>query len=119
MVVRLTPARRATSSSATRRKPCRSNSTSAASRIVAGAALGPRSDAGIACLRITVVAQTHRQSVPRPIDRLRAPARREPLVDLLLAIAPRQAEKGTRPRRHATGRQEGGDQIEAGGDQPP
>src|SRR3984893_14301520 len=100
MVVRLTRARRATSSRATRRKPCCSNSTTAASRIaeVAGSA---GLLAGIAGLGKPVVAQPHREMVPQPVDRPRPPHRGETLVAALLPVAPGQTEQGARARRQA------------------
>src|ERR1700744_5839669 len=107
MVVRLTPARRATSSSATRPKPCCSNSTTVASRtaVVAGSA-------GVTDTGKTVVAQPHWQVIPQPVDRTRPPRRGETLIAALLAVGPRQAEQGARPRRQATGRQKRRDRIE-------
>src|SRR3954464_10665459 len=108
MVVRLTRARRATSSRATRRKPCCSNSTTAASRMASSVGSVP----GIALYRITVVAQPHRQMVPHPIHGPRTPACGEQLIAALLAFAPREAEKVTGARWQPTGRQERGDRIE-------
>src|SRR6476660_1355838 len=115
MVVRLTPARRATSSSATRRKPWRSNSTTAASRMAS--VLG--SGAGIPGLGELVVAQPHRQMIPQPVDWTRPPDGRKALVAPLLAFAPRQAEQVTGARRHAPGGQARGDWIEHCRDSPP
>src|SRR6516164_5774250 len=102
MVVRLTRARRATSSSATRRKPCRSNSTTAASRIavVAGSA---GSLSGIARLGKPVVAQPHRKMAPQPVDRPRPPYRGEALVAALLPVGPGQPEQDARSRRPTLG----------------
>src|ERR1700761_2466404 len=108
MVVRLIRALRATSSSATLRKPCRSNSTTAASRMASSVGSAP----GIALLRITVVAQPHWQMIPHPVHRSRPPECGEALIPPLLALAPRQAEHLAGPRRHATGGQERGDGIE-------
>src|ERR1700754_4189165 len=131
MVVRLTPARRATSSRATPRNPCCSKSTSAASRIVsvagdelgpvAGDELGPvvGSAPGIARLREFVVPQTHWQMVPYPIHRAGATDRGEALIAVLLALAPRQTQHVPRPWRHAAGGEERRNGIEDQRDQPP
>src|SRR6476646_9964424 len=115
MVVRLTRARRATSSRATRRKPWRSNSTTAASRMAARVGSAP----GIALEGITVVAQPHWQMIPHPVHRPRAPARCEAPVATLLALAPRKAEKRTCPRRQAPGRQDRSHRIEHERDDAP
>src|SRR6185437_11160614 len=109
MVVRLTRARRATSSRATRWKPCCSNSATAASRMASVVGSGRRSGTGIALERITVVAQPHWQMIPHPVHRLRAPDPGEALVAALLAFGPRQLEQNTGPWRQPTGGQEGGD----------
>src|SRR6478752_6024199 len=115
MVARLTRARRATSSRATLRKPCRSNSTTAASRMASKVGSAP----GITLYRITVVAQPHWQMIPHPIHRTRAPQRGEALIATLLAFAPRQAEKIAGPRRQAARRQERGQRIERDRDDAP
>src|SRR6478735_11714884 len=98
MVVRLTPARRATSSRATLRKPCRSNSTSAASRMVS-----PASAPGIAGLGELAVAHRHRQFVPGPVDRAGPAECGEPLVVAFLALGPGQAQQVARPRWQPAG----------------
>src|SRR6476620_1601832 len=115
MVVRLIPARRATSSSATRRNPCCSNSTTAAPRMASAVWSAP----GIARLSERVVAQAHWQTIPHPVDRSRAPQGGETLVATLLTLAPRQAEHVPGPRRHTAGGEERGDGVEHGCDHPP
>src|SRR4029453_16809652 len=101
MVVRLTRARRATSSRATRRKPCCSNSTTAASRMASSV----RSAPGIALLRIAVEAHSHGQMIPHPVHGLRAPEGGEVLIATLLALTPRQTQHVAGAGRHAAGRQ--------------
>src|ERR1700756_4066302 len=113
--MRLTPARRATSSSATRRNPCRSNSTTAASRIAVVTGSVP----GIAGLRELVVAQPHWQAAPEPVDRPRAAQRGEPLIAPLLAIRPRQPKQRARPLWQPARRQERRNRVEHRRDDPP
>src|SRR3954467_14683891 len=115
MVVRLTPARRATSSRATRRSPCLSNSTTAASRIAS--VLG--SAARISGLSEFVVAQPHRQMIPYPVDRTRPPQRREALVPPLLALGPGQSEQLAGGRRQPASGKKCRSRVEHRRDRPP
>src|SRR5436189_5488646 len=102
MVVRLTRARRATSSRATRRKPCCSNSATAASRMDSVVGSAP----GIALYGITVVAQPHWQMIPQPVHRPRPPYGGEALITPLLTLTPQQPQQDAGARRHPARRQE-------------
>src|SRR3954451_21654719 len=96
-----------------------SRSMTAASTMAWCVGSGRRSGTGIALERIAVVAQSHWQKIPDPVQRLGAPDPGEALVAALLSLGPWQLEQDAGPRWQPTGGQEGGDRVEDGCDDAP